>query len=607
MTTSSPDSVPPLSADVFKAATEAFLTLVDKTRSLSPVKPMAPPPQNQQPKTWFTDPFALLDSVGMGYRAAPTYLTFETMRQASERNDVIAAIHLTRINQVAAFCRPQRNKYSVGFEIRPRGLDKKRQLRQSEKDRIEEIQNLVLDTGREFNLGRDSFEQWMRKEVRDTLTYDQLTFEKVGTRSGSLHSFYAVPADTIRIAAPKITKGTPPSVAEAKREIKYVQLINSQKVTEYTIEEMAFGVRNPRTNVRVYGYGFSEIEQLITTVTSHLYAEEWNRRAFSQGSTVKGILNLQGQMPMAQFESFKRQWQAQVSGINNAWKTPVVNQEGVQWLPLQMNNVEMGYQMWMEYLIKIISAIYQIDPAEINFDLRGSSQQQPMFMSSNEAQQKVSKDRGLHPLLRFLEDLITKHIVWRVDPRFEFGFVGLDAKTEDQAMQLRMQEVQNVYTLNETRAKEDLPPLKNGDIVLNPTYTGYMMQKAQMDQQQQMMAGQGGPPGGAPPGADGQQMPGGPQQTIDPNQQPYGSRFGKKPPGDEEAKGANKLNDFLQRGGSEDDSSSEPADETEDSSSKKQAMNTSALHINDWDSTVRSSLQDEDLMKSLNLFDTLDV
>ncbi len=595
--------IPPLAPDVFKAATEAFMTLVDKTRSLPASRADAfrsvQAPTGHQPKAWFTDPFALMDSVGMGYRNTPTYLTYETQRQVSERNDIIASIILTRVNQVAAFARPQVNKYSVGFLIAPRGPDKKRRLTDSERARVEEIQNILLYTGRQHNLGRDSFDHWIRKTVRDRLTYDQVCTEKVGTVSGSIHSFYAVPADTIRIAQPKITKGTPPALAELKREIKYVQLINAQKVNEYTLQEMMFGVANPRTHVRVYGYGFSEIEQLITTVTSHLYAEEWNRRQFTQGSTVKGVLNLKGQMPMAQFEAFKRQWQAQVSGISNAWKTPVTNQEGVDWIPLQMNNVEMGYQMWMEYLVKIISAIYQIDPAEINFDLRGSTSQQPMFMSNNEAQQKVSKDRGLSPLLRFLEDLINKHIIWRIDPRFEFSFVGLDAKTEDQAMQLRMQQVQNIYTLNEIRAMEDLPPVKNGDVVLNATYTGYMMQKLQMDQQQQMQQ----PPGGQA------QSPGGAQQqpddVEDPEQEPYGSRFGKTPPGDEEQEGANNLNRYIQRSEAQPDD--ESSDAGDDDSSGVSAEELSSLHVNDWDSSVHAALDDGDLKKSVNLYDTMDV
>lgn len=554
MTTSEAPLGPTLPPEILSAVEAALGDFAEKVRSNEAVlsKGLAGSAP-AEPKSFFIDPTALLDTIGMGYRTAPSYLTYETLRQMSERNTVIASILLTRINQVASFCQPQKSKYGVGFAIRPRGADKHRALTRGETDSIRELQQFLLDTGREYNLGRDSFEHFMRKLVRDTLSYDQGCFEKIRTNSGKVHSFCAVPSDTIRIAAPRSRKGTPPDRHTARDEIKYVQLINSQIAAEFTIDEMCFMVRNPRTHLRVFGYGYSELEMLITTVTSHLWAEEWNRRAFSQGSTVKGVFNLKGNIPTTQFEMFKRQWLAQISGVSNAWKTPVVNVEDIQWMPMQMSNTEMGYQMWMEYLIKVACAIYQIDPAEINFDLRGSTTQQPMFMSNNDAQQKISKDRGLNPLLRALESHINRHIIWANDPRFEFAFVGLDAKTEEQAAQLRLQQGQNYLTLNEVRALEDRSPLKNGDIPLNAVYTGYLAQQAQAEQQKSMMAAQGGappggaPPGGAPPGGAPQQAGASQQDDEQPNDpaQPYQYQFDKAPFGDEEREGANNLNTAM--------------------------------------------------------------
>lgn len=605
----------PYSDNMRKAFADAFEELREKAWTIEPSNNVKSSPE--QPKSWLTDPYALMETIGMGYRNAPSVLTFDTLRMTSERNTVIAAIILTRVNQVAAFCRPQENKYSVGFKIRLRGsAHMNRRPTSSEKDKSGFIEHYLLNTGLVFNLGRDGFEQAVRKLVRDSLTYDQLTFEKIRTYGGRPHSFIVVPADTVRIVAPRIPKGTPPAKAELKKQLKYVQVINGEIVTEYTHDEMAFGVRNPRSYMKVFGYGLPEIEILMTTVTSHLWAEEWNRRQFSQGSTIKGVVNFQGNIPPQQFEAFKRQWYAQVSGVSNAWKTPVVNTDGMTFIPLQGNNVEMGYQMWMEYLIKIASAIYQIDPAEINFDLRGGSQQQPLFMSSNEAQQKVSKDRGLQPLLRFVEDTINRHVVWQIDPRFELAFVGLDAKTEDQAMQLRQQQVSNIFTLNEVRAMEDLPPLPHGDMPLNPVYAG-AKQQAQMMEQQQQMGGAGGAPGG-PPGAGG--MPGAPpgaplggappDQEAEPGgqpqpAQPYAGRFDGKKPGKEEKHGA----DNLRRFHDEDDNTSSPErgdHETSSSDSDDSSEDKRYVHLHDWDSTVHASVKDNDLAKSTVFYDVIE-
>ena len=74
--------------------------------------------------------------------------------------------------------------------------------------------------------------------------------------------------------------------------MKWVQVIDGTIVPGFTAKELAFGVRNPRTNINLQPYGFSELEMLIQQVTSHLYAEEYNSKYFSQGGTTKGIINI---------------------------------------------------------------------------------------------------------------------------------------------------------------------------------------------------------------------------------------------------------------------------------------------------------------------------
>lgn len=461
------------------------------------------PRTEPEPKTWFLDPYQLMDSVGLGYRHHPGPITFDTLQQMTERDPVVAAIIQTRIQQVASFARRQANKYSIGFKISPRDYTK-RKLDDRDRKKIKYLENFILNTGASYDMNRDGFETFIKKFVRDRLTWDQATFEKVrglplDDKPGKLLRFYATPSATMRIYQPKNRRGTPPNRFEAEKQIQYVQVIDGKIATEYTGHQLAFCVSNPRSDLMTYKYGYTELEMLLNTVTAHLWAEEWNRKAFSQGSTIKGLLNVKGQVPQAQMESFKRNWALQVAGVQSAHKTPMINAEGIEWFPLQLSNTEMGYQLWLEYLIKVACAAFLMDPAEINFDLRGGAGvSQPMFMTTNEAQQKVSKDRGLRPLLRFVADSINRHVIWAIDDDYEFDFVGLDAKTEEQAIELRLKEVQNYKTINETREADDLPPIEDGDIILNPTFTGYKLQKAS-----------GGGAGGGMPGDPGGAAPGG--------------------------------------------------------------------------------------------------
>ena len=210
-------------------------------------------------------------------------------------------------------------------------------------------------------------------------------------------------------------------------------------------------------------------------------------------------MNLQGNIPPAQLDSFRRQFVTQVSGVANAWRTPITNSDGLQWIPLQPSNNEMGYQQWLEYLIKVTCSIFLIDPAEVNFDTRGGVGSQPMFMTTNEAQQKISKDRGLQPLLRYVQTLVNEEIIQEIDPEYEFIFVGIDAQTEQQAIELRSKELATYKTLNEIRREEDLAPVEHGDVVLNPVYTGLRQQEQMAVQQAAQATQQGGAPTGGPP------------------------------------------------------------------------------------------------------------
>jgi uncharacterized membrane protein YgcG len=273
--------------------------------------------------------------------------------------------------------------------------------------------------------------------------------------------------------------------------ISFVQVINGQIENVYSYDELGFGIRNPRTDVYVQGYGFGELEQLITIVTSHLFAEEYNRKFFSQGSAPKGILNMKGDnFTPEMLEGFKRQWLAQAAGVENAWRTPILQSEGIEWIDLAKTNAEMEFGKWIEYLIKISCGVYLIDPAEINFDLHGGQQQTPLFESSQEWKIKASRDRGLKPLLRFLAKLINRNIVDKIDDHFAFEFVGLDELSETEKHEMLVEQISSYMTLNEARRTMDLPDLPGGDIPMNPVY----IQGLQAQNQQ------GGEGGGAPAG-----------------------------------------------------------------------------------------------------------
>lgn len=441
-------------------------------------------------KAYYENPIRMASA--MDYKDKPSSLSYNILYQMSVKNSVISAVLTTRVNQVSTFTKPARfSSDGVGYQIKlrdPRAVPTKEQ-----QEIMNSIELFLENCGYHDDSDRDDFDTFIRKLTRDSLVYDQMCFEIVPDKRGRPAELYAVDASTIRAASENYEPSSvwssfkPPKKNE---KVKWVQVVDGTVVSWFTAKELAFGVRNPRSNINLQPYGFSELEMLIQQITSHLYAEEYNAKYFSQGGTTKGIINIKsdpnGIGNKEQLESFKRQWRAQVNGMTGAWKTPVLQvPDGIEYISVNQSNRDMEYSQWMNYLINIVCAVYAIDPAEINFSNNGGAAgQSSVFESSQEQKLKNSKDKGLKPLLRFIETIINKFVVSKFSQEYVFAFTGLDEKTEEEKAELDTKQVKTWKTINEVRKEHGEKPLENGDVILDPSYLNYIQQKE--------MAAQGG-------------------------------------------------------------------------------------------------------------------
>lgn len=472
-----------------------------------------PDPTAEPPKGLLYDPFALIDQ--LGFRDRPTGLTYATLRETAKRVPTYLAIEQTRITQVSAFATPQIDKRDAGFVVKLR--DDKATPGKEDTRRMIQLTDWLLQTGSTWGPGRDDFKTFLRKFTRDSLELDQGCFEIVRNRKGTPAEFYCLDGATIRLA------DVPPG-AESQTDadvVKFVQVYDEIIIGEFSARDLCFGVRNPRSDIRVNGYGFSEIEMLISVITASLWAYEYNKKFFSQGTAAKGILNFKGSVPDSKIDGFRRQWQMMLSGVNNAWRTPMTNTDELQWINLSNTNRDMEYSAWMDWLIKVTCAVMQFDPAEINFTYGNTGQDKQMFSTPVDQKLKQSKDRGLRPLLDDFAQWINVNLIWQIDPRYKLAFVGLDTKSADQAADLGKKRVSYLQTVDELRAEDDLKPLPDGkgDVILDPTWLQFAQAKDQMKQQ---AAGPPGPMGEPPMGPNDAPMPGAPQQEPGPTASPGG-------------------------------------------------------------------------------------
>lgn len=287
-------------------------------------------PTEEKPKAMFFDPYAIND--WGGWRQRPSVLTYEALRHMSMTCAPLAAIIQLRTNQMAQFARPQQGKYDKGYRVILRDRrDRNRSMTPVERKRAMEIERMlettgVLQTG-ERARDRDSFRTFMKKGLRDTLTYDQFAFEKLSDREGRVSRFIALPSETIRPAVLDVEHA---DLAEMRSRVSYVQVYENTVIAEFAYDDLAWCIMNPRSDLRTNGFGFSPIEQIIRLVTAWLFGFSYNQNFFSQGSAVKGLLNIKGTIPDKQMRAFRRQWYSMVSGVENCLsaETPIWTSEG---------------------------------------------------------------------------------------------------------------------------------------------------------------------------------------------------------------------------------------------------------------------------------------
>ncbi len=468
------------------------------------------------------------------------------LKSMARRDSVVIAIHQTRVAQASAFTKKQKNRYVPGWLVvaeNPADLteDQKLELanpeltpeeyqalkydfeqeriklkKQQEKE-ILEIEEFIKHCGMPADESdtthkRIDFDKWIKIAVRDRLTYNYAAVELVPQKNGErCHHFYPVSALTVKYATKRsaeqlqklmvenmVARGIPPEEAKRRgnKPYRYVQVVRGQVVAAWSEDWFVFEAANPTIDPEDNGYAMGELEMLIQIITAHLYAEAHNRNFFVQGIGTKGLLHIKGEnISRAQLEAFKRQWFNQISNTRNAFRPPIIGMaDEVKWVPLAQSNREMEFEQWMNYLIRICCAVYQIDPAEINFDI-SKVNTSTLNESSNETRIKSSRDKGLKPLLDYIQNMINNNILPRWNPeyakKYRFEFVGLDAETRQQEIDRLEKETRVWKTINEARIEMGKAPLEDGDIVLNAIYSQYLAQKLQqeqMDQQQEEAA-----------------------------------------------------------------------------------------------------------------------
>lgn len=444
---------------------------------------------NRQPtriQSVFFDPNDISGN-GRGFKDSKGVLSFSVLRRMGDIH-IVKSIVSTRVEQIMNFMDFSEDEQKEGYTIRKKKSlfstgDEK--LTNEDKKKIAKIVEFLEKGGWTDKWDNvDSLQEFVSKIMSDSLTLDQLAFEMVRNRMWELQKFRAVDASLIRFldsVDPRQRegfeqyrfKGHLPRYCMVWEEMILHNPITKEPILYYPWE-LGFGIRNKTSDVRRNGYGVSELETLVNIITWILWGFSYNANFFSQGSQPKGFINIKNpNISNSTLQEFRQAWTQTMAGVSNSHRTPVINGIDLEWVDLQkLSNRDMEFNEWIKFLIIMTCSVYRIDPSELGFNFKES--QQIFGQDGQRERLKHSREKGLKPLLIFLQGIITKYIVSELDENYEFAFTGIEVEDEEAQVKLDSEKLSSGMVAMQDIFKKyngrDFDPEK--DIILNQVYQG---------------------------------------------------------------------------------------------------------------------------------------
>jgi hypothetical protein len=458
-------------------------------------------------KSQIVDPF--YESAGSSYflqRGRLSRISNRTLKDISVRDWLVSAIIQNRVDTFLRFARPTHDRFDMGYRFVRKD---KQQLTEEDHKIVADLEKYIYNCGETSNVpsgDQMGFSEFLKLVVRDALTFGYVGIEKVLTRSGGLHRFRPLPAETLYLVNPQMSKETVEATLSnavrtyntkrsdndpradgviAPRPIEYFKYVqvsgDGQPLTAFGDEDLIFKLANPQNFADSNGYCISVVEQAVIMVSNHLNVEHYNSNYFTHGYAARGILHLKGTVTQNALAAFRRQFYNTISGTQNAWRTPIVaGLDDVQWVPMSGSAKEMEYINYNSHIMRSICTQFQIDPIELGLDFLTSANGRAASGGKESGQFKItySRERGLLPLIMLIEDMINNDIMCAYDKdlaeTYRFKFVGYEDETAQTDVALRQAQMTTFASMNDLLMVEGKEKIKHkiADLPLNQSFWG---------------------------------------------------------------------------------------------------------------------------------------
>jgi hypothetical protein len=452
---------------------------------------------------------ALSNTYGGLWKKKLRLLPDDVLKRIAIQDDLTASIVNTRSSQMAAFGRPQPDRFSTGIVIEPEpgyteqiSSEEKQKLR----NEISRAEALLLTCGETRGWSDDhalNFGQFLFMSARNAVVFGRTATEViyVDTSQGRKpHSFRPIDAGTIYRAAPyknqaeAVRKEALRMLEDLKNkrlnperyvadEYTWVQVIEARPVQAFTSEECLVHNFYPTTDVELDGYPITPLDTVITAVTTHINIGTHNKLYFQSGRAAKGMLVIKSdEVDEATVEGVKQQFNASVNSVGNSWRMPVFgvdSEADIVWQPIDSGGRDMEFQYLSDTNARVILSAFQMSPEELPgySHLSRGTNNQALSESNNEYKLEAHRDVGIRPLIGQFQNFINSRILPLFFPDLakfcHVKFVGLDADTAEKESVRIQQDMAVHMTMDEVLEKVEKNPVGRrwaGRFLLNPQW-----------------------------------------------------------------------------------------------------------------------------------------
>jgi hypothetical protein len=444
------------------------------------------------PRIAFTeDPLSTYNWAGI-YKIKNQLLPDDLIKRIRLQNHLIASILRARSNTMSLMAHIKHDRFDVGVQVSIKAefeniIKEDQAIKINE--RIARFEKLLVNCGKTDGLKESekmNLTEFFYRQTMDGLSIGwfatELIYEEENGERQKLHRFRPVDSSSIRKTVKdgeeaqdvrqlglqllrQLTNEKIDAKAFEENNYAWVQVISGAPKQAFTEDELIVTNLFPCNEIEFNGYPVTPIDTTLSSVTTHISIDSYNRLYFQNGRAAKGMLVINSEdIDQQTVNVLKQEFVNSINNVGNSFRVPVFGvgeKDRVTWVPMVTSSGDGEFQFLYDNVARAILTAFGMSPDELPgmSHLSRGTNQQSLSESSNEFKLTAARDVGLRPLITKFQSFLNETIFPLLDPELSqictIKVSGLDAQNREQEAVRLQQESPLHMTYDEIMTQTD--------------------------------------------------------------------------------------------------------------------------------------------------------